>query len=136
MARKVICPDCGKVVDELDHDCPEKNKKRKEYNKYKREYYEKNKELISKLTSAKWKKFRKRIIKRDGNLCLRCYSKYGLINSKNLEVHHIKPRIEYPELMYAEDNVVTICRTCNAQLGTNGIDWDWKHEKEEFTFNL
>ena len=94
MARKIICPDCGKVVDELGHDCPKKDKKRKEYNKYKREYYEKNKELISKLTSAKWRKFRKRIIKRDGNLCLRCYSKYGLINSENLEVHHIKPRIE------------------------------------------
>ena len=82
--------------------------------------------------SRRWRSFRKTIIHRDGNLCQRCFRKYNIINGDSLEVHHIKPRIDYPELMYDELNVVTLCKTCNLQLGTNGIDFEWETPETNF----
>ena len=46
------------------------------------------------------------------------------MNTRNLQVHHIKPRKEYPELMFEPDNLITTCKTCNLQMGTSGIGWD------------
>lgn len=132
-SRKRICKYCRKLVDENSpHSCEGTNKKRLEYNKRKREYYHKNKEAQKELTTTKWRKFRKVIINRDNHLCQRCFIKYGIINSGELQVHHIKPRINFPELMYDENNVVTLCKTCNVQLGLNGIDFEWSNEEIEF----
>ena len=127
--RKIICKHCGKIIIEGDpHNCKGLNEKRLDNNRKRREYYQKNKETLKPLMSRKWSKFRSLIIQRDNNLCQRCYIKYGIINGEELQVHHIKPRIYFPELMYDQDNVVTLCKTCNIQLGTNGIDFDWKNE--------
>lgn len=129
--RKIICKYCGKIVIENDdHNCKGKDEKRQDYNRKKREYYQKNKETLKPLMSKKWRNFRSLIIKRDNSLCQRCYIKHGIINGDELQVHHIKPRIYFPELMFDEDNVVTLCKTCNIQLGTNGIDFEWKNEKD------
>lgn len=65
-------------------------------------------------------------------MCQRCYIKYGIINGDELQVHHIKPRITHPELMYDEDNVITLCKSCNVQLGLNGIDFDWEVPETEY----
>lgn len=132
-ARKIICQYCKKIVREgSSHQCPGMNKKRLEYNRSKREYYQKNKETLKPLMSNRWKKFRKMIINRDDHMCQRCFIKYGVINGDELQVHHIKPRIYYPELMYDEDNVVTLCKTCNIQLGTTGIDFEWSPNEVDF----
>lgn len=127
--RKTLCKYCGKIVKEgmTDHKCPGKEKARLQRNKQSREYYAKNKETLKPLMSRKWRNFRLKIIERDNSLCQRCYIKYGIINGEELQVHHIKPRIYYPELMYDQDNVVTLCKTCNIQLGTNGIDFEWEN---------
>lgn len=129
MARKKICKYCNKIVDD-NHKCL--SDKRTQYNKYKREYYQNNKEIVAPLMSRRWRSFRKTIIHRDSNLCQRCFRKYNIINGDSLEVHHIKPRIDYPELMYDELNVVTLCKTCNLQLGTNGIDFKWEAPETNF----
>lgn len=130
LPKKKICRYCNKVVED-NHICS-KNEKKQQYNKYKREYYQNNKEMILELTSAKWRRFRKIIISRDNHMCQRCLLKYGLINGENLEVHHIKPRVEYPELMYEEKNVITLCKTCNLQLGTTpSLDFDWENPEIE-----
>ena len=127
MARKKICKYCNKLVDE-NHVCQKKSNER--YNKYKRDYYRKNKETVAPIMSYKWKKFRKFIIDRDDNMCQRCYIKYGIINGDQLQAHHIKSRINYPELMYDENNVIAVCKTCNLQLGTNDkLDFEWQNDK-------
>lgn len=132
-SRKTICRYCKKIIDESsNHVCKGTEQKRLNYNKQKREYYRKNKETQKPLTTKKWRTFRKVIINRDDHLCKRCYIKYGIINGDELQVHHIKPRIHYPELMFDEDNVVTLCKTCNVQLGLNGIDFEWENEKLDF----
>ena len=127
LARKKICKYCQKLVDE-NHVCHKKSNK--QYNKYKRDYYKKNKEIVAPIMSYKWKKFRKFILERDDQMCQRCYAKYGIINGDELQAHHIKSRINYPELMYDENNVITVCKTCNLQLGTSDkLDFEWKNDK-------
>ena len=50
---------------------------------------------------------------------------FGWHTIDNLEVHHIKSRIEFPELVYDIDNMVTVCHTCNLALGLKGLDFKW-----------
>lgn len=123
-----ICSGCGKKL-KLGTNCACKKQGRRQY---KRQYEKDNSELTKMLKSARWKKFRRFIIKRDGGTCQRCLIKYNIIETKNPEVHHIIPRSEQPELMYDENNVVTLCKTCNLQLGTSGIDFDFKPQEKEY----
>ncbi|WP_009968574.1 HNH endonuclease, partial [Bacillus subtilis] len=71
--------------------------------------------------------------------CQRCLIKYSIVNSSELQVHHIKPRIDYPELMFEESNLITLCKTCNLQLGTSG-ELDFKPninlENHNYDFKL
>lgn len=129
--RKTICKYCGKIVNQENHECTKKERVHQEYNASKREYYRKNKETLKPIMSKRWQKFRLHIIERDGRKCMRCYIKYGIINGKDLQVHHIKPRIYFPEKIFDEDNVITTCKTCNIQLGLEGIDFEWKPPENE-----
>ena len=61
--------------------------------------------------TAKWKKFRKAILRRDGYQCQRC-RRYGRMRQA-VEVHHIKHTDEYPELAFDPDNVVSLCSACH-----------------------
>lgn len=123
------CSYCHKWYDEdEEHECNEKIDSRKQYNR-KRQYKfaeeHKDTQGYKLIHSSKWKKFRRRIIASDGGYCQRCKIKYGTYTFDNLEVHHIKPRNTHPELMFEEDNVITVCKTCNAELGLEGIDFEW-----------
>lgn len=111
---KTICGGCGKLIP-LGITCKCKKQQRKQYAK---DYAKRNPNKTKVIRSGKWKTFRKRIIERDGGHCQRCLIKYNLITTSNLEVHHIKPRDRYPELTFEETNCVTLCKTCNLQLGT------------------
>ena len=125
--RKKICQRCGKIVDHNKGcDCFE----RKAYIKQYEEKNSQNKEL----RTAKWARKRKYIINRDGGICQRCYIKYGIINNEDLQVHHIKPRIKYPELMYDDDNLICICGVCNRQLNIREeLDFEWEPPTNDFT---
>lgn len=117
---KKICSKCGKTIGFNDScDCSfyiPKSQKKKE-----------KKEIDRLLTLKRWKKKREQILKRDGRLCQRCFYKYGLFTTTQLQVHHIKPRSKYPELIYEDDNLICLCKTCNVQLGVQEkLDFDWK----------
>lgn len=79
---------------------------------------------------------RKMVIQEDGGVCQRCFIKFEIINSTELQVHHIKPRIEFPELMYERSNLITICKTCNLQLGLKELDFDRKEIDTNNEVNL
>lgn len=120
MARQKICG-CGKIL-KYNEVCS--CRERKEYVK---QYNERNKESQSQLTTERWKRKRAYIIKRDGGICQRCWLKYGIVNAEDLQVHHIKPRIKYPELMYDDKNLICICGVCNRQIGIREqLDFDWE----------
>jgi len=57
-------------------------------------------------------KWRKTILERDNNKCQIC----GI--SANI-IHHIKDRKNYPELLMANDNVITLCRSCHIKIHKN-----------------
>lgn len=117
MPRMKLCS-CGKKIpDTAVCEC------RKNRNKLKNQQ---NVEATTFYKSYKWRKFRERIIKRDQEICIRCMITHNYIEKNNLEVHHIKPRSQYPELAFDETNVITLCKSCNTHLGTKGeLDFKW-----------
>ncbi|MDG0860314.1 HNH endonuclease [Staphylococcus equorum] len=135
MTKKKICS-CGKRIP-FNETCSCQLKSKIDRNQYQKEYYQKNKESLKLLSSKKWKNLRKLIIDRDNHHCQRCAIKFEVIELSDLQVHHIKPRIDYPELMYEESNLITLCKTCNLQLGTKGVlDFEPNEYKKVFDFNL
>ncbi|WP_338816809.1 HNH endonuclease [Bacillus subtilis] len=134
--KKKICNNCGKIIGSNETCSCKQNRNR---NRYQRKYYQKNKEYLKPLSTARWKKLRSLIIHRDKGCCQRCLIKYSIVNSSELQVHHIKPRIDYPELMFEESNLITLCKTCNLQLGTSG-ELDFKPninlENHDYDFKL
>lgn len=66
-------------------------------------------------------------------MCQRCLNKFNLITTQELEVHHIKSRLNYPELAWDDDNLICICATCNKSLGTKDkLDFKWNKKINEF----
>lgn len=58
-----------------------------------------------------WKRKQKKILKRDGYMCQWC-KRYG----KKVDattVHHIKHADEYPELVYTDSNLISLCSACH-----------------------
>lgn len=61
--------------------------------------------------SKDWSKVRRKHLKKQPT-CAACG------NSKNLQVHHIKPVHEYPELELEESNLITLCaKPCHIVFG-------------------
>lgn len=122
--RKTICGGCGNFITEGTL-CECKIAARAEYEKtYQRD------PLIS---SYRWKKKREYIKRRDNQMCQRCLIKYNLINTENLEVHHIKSRKDFPDLTWDDDNLICICSYCNKALGTkNKLDFEWNPKTKDF----
>lgn len=122
MAWLKRCSGCGKKIDyTATCDCMIKAKKLRY--KEKNERAREDKKFFN---DSRWKKLKEKIKERDGKVCLRCMIKYNIITKTTLEVHHIKPRNKYngtngyPDLRYDESNLITLCKSCNTQLGTKG----------------
>lgn len=125
-SRMKICNTCNKRYEDTKLCECEKIKKRE----YQREYQRLNKD--NPLKTARWTKLRKEVLKRDGHLCQRCLLKFNILNSKELQGHHIKSRKNYPELVFEKRNVLTLCGTCNRQLGTSDkLDFEFKFKEEK-----
>ena len=66
--------------------------------------------MLDDRTSAEYQQWKQDVRKRDGNSCRRC----GF--DTNLEVHHIKPLVKYPEFAIEIDNGLTLCGNCHSLL--------------------
>lgn len=71
--------------------------------------------------SVEYQRWRKDIMRRDSFTCQICGDNSG----GNLEVHHIKPRILFPELSLKRDNGITLCKDCHKHTDT----WGFKVKK-------
>ena len=60
---------------------------------------------------ADWKRKREAILRRDGYMCQKC-KRYGKQVPATV-VHHIKHADEYPELMYEDSNLISLCAACH-----------------------
>lgn len=64
-----------------------------------------------------YRRWRLTILGRDGHTCQKC----GTSNPRaRLEIHHIKPFKDFPELRYEASNVTTLCRDCHKKTDTYG----------------
>lgn len=78
--------------------------------------------LKPKYASTLQRAFRRKIFKRDGYVCAGCGKKLDI---EYLTIHHIKPKSEYPDLIYDPDNCQTLCRNCHKLL----------HQKEQLAMS-
>lgn len=62
-------------------------------------------------TSARWKKKRAKILRRDHYLCQNC-KRYGRLTEAS-EVHHIRHLDEAPWLRFEDGNLVSLCHSCH-----------------------
>lgn len=93
---KRSCRYCGRThgKDEICPKKPKQFKKRGEEERFR--------------SSAQWQKKRKTILERDKYMCRIC-AEMGIINSKNIEVHHIIPlRIDFSGRL-EDDNLISLC---------------------------
>lgn len=61
------------------------------------------------LDTQAWKRQRRRIIDRDGNLCTKCGS------TEDLTADHIDPHAKTNKDVVTDDELTTLCRTCNGR---------------------
>lgn len=61
--------------------------------------------------SARWKRLRKSVLRRDNYQCQRC-KRYGR-SKEAVEVHHVLFVEEYPEYGYSPENLVSLCHACH-----------------------
>lgn len=86
--------------------------------------HERRKEMFD-YTSARWKRKRIHILKRDNYMCQEC-RKYGR-QRQAVTVHHIKHVDKHPELAYTDSNLISLCESChNKAHPEKGKGW-WKY---------
>lgn len=64
-------------------------------------------------TSIKYKLWRKVVFERDNYACVLCGDRQAVGHKVVLQVDHIKPFCDYPELRFAIDNGRTLCIPCH-----------------------
>jgi len=57
--------------------------------------------------AARWRALRLRALRRDGWRCVRCGARH------RLEVDHVVPREERPDLAWSVDNLQALCAGCH-----------------------
>lgn len=95
---KKSCQYCGRVHP-VGYECPKKPKRKKQGKR----------EAEQTRSSYVWQKKRKEIKERDHYLCVYSLSK-GRIVYEDLEVHHIIPLEERPDLAFEDGNLITLCQ--------------------------
>lgn len=66
--------------------------------------------------SARYKQWRKAVLKRDSYKCVWCGS------TENLEADHVKSKALYPELIFDVTNGRTLCNPCHRKTPTYGVN--------------
>lgn len=95
------CEDCAKEIGKKNRD---------HIKKYKIELEESDKIL----KTSEWKRTRNLILDRD-KMCILC-AKRGHITTEKLQVHHIRKRVDAPELAYDPTNLICLCKSCHEEV--------------------
>lgn len=66
---------------------------------------------LKKIRNKITKPLKNKIKERDGKRCLCCGKKF----ENHLEVHHIMPVSEFPQLAHEPDNMASLCQKCHSK---------------------
>lgn len=105
---------CGKCQAYHDHD------RNCTVGKFDRYYRDDNAYKLR--NSRKWWDTRDQAKERDNHLCVACRLLDHYLNSRGLEVHHIKGVRDYPELVYVLANCVTLCQHHHRQVHAGELE--------------
>ncbi len=103
------CKYCGRIVSR-DHVC---DKKPKQHNR-------RCEEERGRYTHA-WERKAKQIKERSQYMCAVCKER-GVVTCDGLEVHHIVPLRERPDLLLEDANLICLCEKHHEQAERGGID--------------
>lgn len=70
--------------------------------------------------TEQWKAVRQRAIDLHGPICMCCGS------TEEIQVDHIKPKSEHPELALTVDNLQILCWSCNRKKWKDGSEQDYR----------
>ena len=76
--------------------------------------------------TKRWKVLRWEALKRDGFKCRACPSRF------RLEVDHIKPIRDFPELAYSLENLQTLCARCHGVKTRHEVHGPLSPEREKW----
>lgn len=114
MALKTRCIKCKKSIPMGESYCDEHKPNRRDYSKFKKKMNIEEDDT-GELSGRKWRSVRKRVLIRDLNCC-----RYCLVNNymehRNLEVHHLRKRVDREDLIYDLDNLITLCHNHHKML--------------------
>jgi len=82
-------------------------------------------EMLLLRRSFEYKEWREKVFERDNYTCQNCGDKQG----RNLEAHHIKDFVLYPELRFEVSNGLTLCKKCHKKTE----NWGMKGKKIVYT---
>ena len=107
MALKTRCTKCKKRIEHGETYCEEHKPKKRDFKLFQKKLNIENEEKGI-LNSRKWREVREKVLIRDAGCCRLC-----LLNNfgeyRQLEVHHLRKRVDREDLMYDLDNLVTLC---------------------------
>lgn len=107
------CPLCGKLILKQSKYCNSCSQLRDRNHQW-----TEDRQDILVYTTAEWREWRNGILERDDSICQLCGETEG-----RLHAHHILPKRDYPELLYAINNGVILCQDCHAEVHFKEYDY-------------
>ena len=108
-ARIAVCPVCGKEVRAIHE-----YKGRKSVYCSKECWAKRGKRVKRIVRTPEFRKWKSEVFKRDNFTCQMCGAK------TMLEAHHIKEKVNFPELEYDVDNGICLCNDCHRKTDNYG----------------
>lgn len=68
-----------------------------------------------------WQQRRLDILERDNYECQHCKEEGRVTTGERLIVHHKKELKDFPNLMFEEDNLITVCFSCHEKIHERGM---------------
>jgi len=100
---KSFCKNCSAEYKRISKDRPNSGA-------FKKGNIPANRKIVDGKHSERARRWQKRVLKRDNNVCQECFS------TDRPHAHHIKFWEAYPELRFDLDNGITLCSSCHAKL--------------------
>ena len=108
-ARIAVCPVCGKEFRAIHE-----YKDRKSVYCSKECWAKRGKRVKRIVRTPEFRKWKREVFKRDNFTCQMCGAK------TTLEAHHIKEKVNFPELEYDVDNGICLCHDCHRKTDNYG----------------
>ena len=114
MALKTRCTKCKKSIPMGETYCDEHKLRKRDFKNFQKKINMVEEEKGA-MSARRWRKTRERVIIRDLGCCRMCLLN-NFTETRTLEVHHIRKRVDREDLTYDLDNLVCVCKDCHKKI--------------------